>query len=132
MSDYNPLGGNRSFVDADTEKVRLLQSMTALLTLIGNTTSSTSTNTSGLATETTLATIQSIVSTNGSYLMRDSWALIPNNSVEYNYYIGVAPGNPSGSTDNVETAVYKTGATTVFTQTFEYNAANNVVKITVS
>jgi hypothetical protein len=61
----------------------------------------------------------------------DTWTTIPGNSIEFNYYAGVAAGNPSGSTDNIETAVYKQGITTVFTQTFTYNADDNVLSITV-
>lgn len=59
-----------------------------------------------------------------------NWSSIIGNSVEYNYYAGLAAGNPSGSTSNVETVVYKTGVSTSFTQTFEYDLTNKVIKIT--
>jgi hypothetical protein len=58
-----------------------------------------------------------------------NWTNITGNSVNYTYYTGVAAGNPSGDTNNVETAEYFTGATLVFTQTFIYNANNNVTSV---
>ena len=58
-----------------------------------------------------------------------NWTNVVGNSIEYSYYTGAAAGNPSGDTNNVETAKYYTGATLMFTQTFSYNANNNAIKI---
>jgi hypothetical protein len=59
-----------------------------------------------------------------------NWTSIVGNSIEITYYSGVAAGNPSGSTSNIETTVYKTGASVAFTQTMTYNAANLVTSVT--
>lgn len=48
------------------------------------------------------------------------------NSKEVTYYSGVAAGNPSGN-KNVETIVYKTGVTTILTQTFTWDADDDLL-----
>ena len=58
-----------------------------------------------------------------------NWTLEAGNSIEYNYYTGIAPGNPSGSTSNVETIVYKKGVLIVITQTISYNASDLAISI---
>lgn len=58
-----------------------------------------------------------------------NWTSIIGNSLEVAYYAGVEAGNPSGSTSNIKTVAYKTGATTVYTQTIAYNLANNIVSV---
>ena len=59
-----------------------------------------------------------------------NWNLKAGNSTEYTYYTGtVIPCNPSGSTSNVQTIVYKQGATTIITQTISYNASDLVISI---
>ncbi len=65
-----------------------------------------------------------------SYTNRQAWGDIPGNSVVTTYYSGVAAGNPSGSTSNIQTITYLTGATTVFTKTVAYNADDLIVSIT--
>lgn len=61
-----------------------------------------------------------------------NWTVIVGNSVAYNYYAGVAAGNPSGNTNNIETAVFSDTTGVVFTQTFTYDANDNVLSIVVS
>jgi hypothetical protein len=65
-------------------------------------------------------------------ILRSNWIYTIGNSIETTKYTGVETGNPSGSTDNVKTVVYKTGATTVITQTMEYDMSNDVIKVTTS
>ena len=57
------------------------------------------------------------------------WDKIVGNSIEFTYYTSVVANNPSGN-KNVATAIYKTGATTMFTQTFVYDATDDVLSIT--
>lgn len=85
----------------------------ALLTTIDASLTTIDTNISSLLTSTELA----------------NWTLTAGNSIEYNYYTGVAAGNPSGSTSNVETIVYKQGITTIITQTISYNGSDLVISI---
>jgi hypothetical protein len=61
----------------------------------------------------------------------ENFDLVPGNSVEITYYSGVAAGNPSGTTDNIETIVYKTGATTIATKTLSYNANDDIINISI-
>jgi hypothetical protein len=61
-----------------------------------------------------------------------AWTQTPGNSVVYSYYAGVAAGNPSGNTNNIETAEYSDKVGVVFTQTFTYDANDNVLSIIVS
>lgn len=72
-----------------------------------------------------LDTLESINTTT----LNANWTSVVGNNIVYTYYTGVAPGNPSGDTNNVETAEFFTGATLVFTQTFAYNASNNCISI---
>lgn len=62
--------------------------------------------------------------------LRANWTTEIGNSITYTYYTGVAPGNPSGNTSNVETAEFYSGATLIFTQTFTYDVNNNCTSIT--
>lgn len=57
---------------------------------------------------------------------------IPGGSVTNTYYTGVAAGNPSGSTANIHTKEFSFASSVLFTQTFTYNAANNILSITTS
>jgi hypothetical protein len=66
------------------------------------------------------------------YSYRANWTTVIGNSIEYTYYAGVEAGNPTGATTNVKTIVYKTGITTIFTQTIAYNAADLVISIITS
>ena len=59
------------------------------------------------------------------------WTTTPGNSQEFSYYTSIVDNNPSGNT-NVATIVYKRGTTVVVTQTFIYDAADNVTSITAS
>ena len=62
---------------------------------------------------------------------REAWTTVIGNSIAYTYYAGVTPANPSGAA-NLETAVHSDGGGVVYTQTFSYNANNEVVSIVVS
>ena len=62
--------------------------------------------------------------------LRANWTTEVGNYITYTYYTGVAPGNPSGNTSNVETAEFYSGATLMFTQTFTYDVNNNCTSIT--
>lgn len=66
------------------------------------------------------------------YSYRANWTTVIGNSIEYTYYAGVEAGNPTGATTNVKTIAYKTGITTIFTQTIAYNAADSVISIITS
>ena len=57
------------------------------------------------------------------------WDKIIGNSIEFTYYTTVVANNPSGN-KNVATAIYKTGVSTIFTQTFVYDATDDVLSIT--
>lgn len=59
-----------------------------------------------------------------------NWELIQGNYIEYEYYVGVQSGNPSGDA-NLKFALYKSGATgTVeLSQTFKWDINNNVLSI---
>jgi hypothetical protein len=59
-----------------------------------------------------------------------NWNTQVGNSITYTYYTGVAPGNPSGNTSNVETAEFYEGAVLMLTQTFTYDVNNNCTSIT--
>lgn len=63
-------------------------------------------------------------------IVNSNWAYLSGNSIEYTYYAGVEAGNPSGTTTNVKTAAFKTGVSTIFTQTFAYDANDLVISIT--
>jgi len=63
-------------------------------------------------------------------ILRANWNTIAGNNTTYTYYSGIVPGNPSGSTSNVETAEYFDYTGLVFTQTFTYDANDNVLTIT--
>ena len=61
----------------------------------------------------------------------ENFNLTPGNIIEITYYTGVEPGNPSGTT-NIKTVIYKSGSTTIATKTLEYDASDNIIKITVN
>ena len=86
----------------------------------------------GLATETKQDTTIGLLQKIETQLNKDAWLTIPTNSVAYSYYAGVAAGNPSGNTNNIETAVFSDAGGVVFTQTFTYDANDNVLSIVVS
>lgn len=95
------------------------------------------TSLSGLATQATQVDILNLltnIDTNIDSLLTSTelanWTLTAGNSIEYTYYAGVEGGNPSGTTTNVKTIVYKQGVTTIVTQTIAYNAADLVISIT--
>ena len=62
----------------------------------------------------------------------ENFNLTSGNVIEITYYTGIEPGNPSGTTTNIETVIYKSGSTTVVTKTLEYDANDNLIKITVN
>lgn len=53
------------------------------------------------------------------------------NSVEYTYFTFLATENPSGN-KNLRRAIYKTGATTIFTVDYEYDLGDYIVKQTIT
>jgi hypothetical protein len=57
------------------------------------------------------------------------WTLTEGNSKEITYFTGVNARNPSGSTSNIDTVVYKINATVVVTEEFTYDASDRVTKI---
>lgn len=59
----------------------------------------------------------------------DTWDKIAGNSKEFTYYSGVTPENPSGN-KNVESILFKTGVTTILTQSFTYDSEDDVITIT--
>lgn len=61
--------------------------------------------------------------------LKANWTVISGNNVVYTYYTGIVVGNPSGDTNNVETAEFYEGASLIFTQTFIYDANNNCTSI---
>ena len=87
---------------------------------------------SGAASEAKQDTAIALLQKIETQLNKDTWITIPTNSVAYNYYAGVAAGNPSGNTNNIETAVFSDAGGIVFTQTFTYDANDNVLSIVVS
>lgn len=58
------------------------------------------------------------------------WDKIAGNNKLISYFSGVAAGNPSGNVENIQTIQFRTGTTVIITQTFVYNAADNVLSIT--
>lgn len=71
-----------------------------------------------------------VVNVIDQYGALESFSEIAGNSIEYTYYAGVEAGNPSGTTTNVKTIVYKTGVTTIITKTIAYDANDLVISIT--
>ena len=61
-----------------------------------------------------------------------AWCAIPGNSVDISYFAGVVARNPSGSTDNEDTILYKSNGVTMITQVFTYNLADGITNITAS
>lgn len=61
---------------------------------------------------------------------RKEWDSIPGNVITFTYYTGIAAGNPSGNTSNVQTAVYSNGLGTVYTKTYTYDAGDKVLTVT--
>lgn len=82
---------------------------------------------SGLALEVTADQIN----LNTDKLEMGVWSTIPGNSEEYTYYTGIVAGNPSGN-KNVQTVVFKTGVTTIATQTYTWDSDDDVLSITAS
>ena len=84
-------------------------------------------DTGALATEATL-----------EKLINGIWTYVPNTSMEYTFYAGSEPNNPSGSTDNIKTIAYKEGGVTVLTRMFTWDNAggsdgsDRIVSITAS
>ena len=58
------------------------------------------------------------------------WEAIAGNNKTLAYYVGLAAGNPSGSTSNIQTIQFKTGASVIVTQNFTYDSNNNILTIT--
>lgn len=78
-----------------------------------------------------------IVTSNASIatnINADTWDTTIGNSKVLSYYAGSGVGHPATTTTEVETIEFRkdAGATLVFTQTFTYDAENNVLTIIVS
>lgn len=101
--------------------------ITDLLAQTASNSSSTTTTTQQV--ENLLTSIDSVVGNIFTIVNFGNWEYNAGNIVEFTYYGGISADNPSGKA-NLATKVFKTGATTVLTQTFSYNATDNVVKIT--
>jgi hypothetical protein len=89
---------------------------------------------SGSVTSNTLrVTLDNILSSEinniKNYLEFQNWDNITGNSLEFVYYTGVEPGNPSGSTNNVKHIIYKKGTVTELTKTLAYNSNDKVISI---
>jgi hypothetical protein len=76
-----------------------------------------------------LDSIEQVLKNTYTVTLNTNWTSVVGNNIVYTYYTGVAPGNPSGDTNNVETAKFFAGATLQFTQTFAYNGSNNCISI---
>ena len=74
-----------------------------------------------------LVDILSRMTTNNTYISYENWDKIPGNSKEFTWINGTLPNNRI-----VSTIVYKTGLTTIITQTFTYNGNDEVTAITAS
>ncbi len=62
-------------------------------------------------------------------IRRLGWTNTPGNSIEYTYYTGIEPGNPSGTAGNIKSITYKDGNNAVvLTITYEYDVNDNVIK----
>jgi len=61
-----------------------------------------------------------------------TWDTTVGNTKTFTYYAGAGPGHPAATTTEVQTIVYSDGGGVVFTQTFTYDASNNVLTIVVS
>lgn len=70
--------------------------------------------------------------TSQALLERANWNTIAGNVTTITKYTGVEAGNPSGNVANIKTIVFSNGEGTVFTNTFAYDAANDVINITTS
>ena len=62
----------------------------------------------------------------------DTWDTTIGNTKTFTYYNGTQPGHPATTTTEVQTLVFSDGGGVVFTQTFTYDAANNVLTIVVT
>jgi len=78
------------------------------------------------------STLETLLTNIETYSLRDNWNVVAGNIATLTYYGGVAAGHPASSTTEVHTAVYSNGSGTVFTNTFTYDAANNILTITTS
>jgi len=56
-----------------------------------------------------------------------TWDTTIGNTKTFSYYAGVQPGHPAASLTEVQTIAFSDGGGLVFTQTFTYDAANNVL-----
>lgn len=61
-----------------------------------------------------------------------TWDTTIGNTKTFSYYAGTQPGHPATSTTEVRTIAFSDGGGLVFTQTFTYDAANNVLTIVVT
>ena len=60
------------------------------------------------------------------------WTAVPGNSKEFTYFSDTGGGrNPSGN-KNINTIVYKVGTTTVFTESYDWDADDDLVKVVTS
>lgn len=116
QTTFNELGSiNNNTVDTVTE----LQTINTLITA-----------TNQLLTNIDSYTYNSMLNTSTikDYTAYENWDKIVGNSTEYTYVAGIL--NPAIFL--VQTIVYKTGVTTIFTRTFAYDLNDNLTSITAS
>ena len=106
-------------IDADTSN------MVGILTAIDSVLDAIKVDTTAIAVDTAAMAANIDAST---------WDTTIGNTKVLAYYAGTQPGHPATSTSEVETIEFRNagGATLIFTQTFTYDAANNVLTIVVT
>lgn len=77
-----------------------------------------------------LATIQDTILRSG--VIYDNWDRVPGQSKELTYYTGVAAGNPSGATTNIQYIDYKRNGNRSLRQTLTYDSNDMILTISAS
>jgi hypothetical protein len=68
-------------------------------------------------------------STQTAIIRAANWTASKGNKVEYYYFAGIDPRNPSGNSDNIESIVYKNGnGETEYTVYYYWDAADRMIK----
>jgi hypothetical protein len=83
----------------------------------------------GQATEAKQDLILTALNSLSELFLASNWSSVIGNTITYSYYTGIEIGNPSGNTNNVETAEYSDGTGLIYTQTFTYDSSDNVLTI---
>ena len=61
--------------------------------------------------------------------LTNNWLSVPGRTIEFTYFSAITPENPSGNT-NIEKATYYEDNHLLLTNTYEWNADDDPVKIT--